>query len=612
MSPTRTEDGPRVLVLSADVGEGHVAAARALAGGLRAAGANAVVERDGLVAFGAVTRHLIRDGYRWQLRWAPWTYDALYWLATHVPPVRALGAVALSLAGERRVRRIVRRERPDVVVSTHPALTCVLGRMRVRRRLDMPVCAVITDLADFNFWSHPGADLHLVMHEHAIAPVERVAGAGSAALVRPLVAPGFLAGGDRRAARAALGLSDGGRLVVVSGGGWGVGDLAGAIDAALPGGDATVVALAGRNAELRGALEERFAGDPRVHVWGFTDRMAELLRAADLAIHSTGGVTSLEAWSCGCPLIAYGSTLGHIRVHNRTMAALGLLTVAETRAELAAALRAPPRTAPPARASADPAAAVVDIRARVRPLSRWRIAAGHALAPAACAVAVLAGLSTDDAYSLVAQPLELRPTTHVATARPEVGLVVRAPQGAIGGIARALAAGGVHASFAVSAPTSPALERTLAGIGDDTLPELASGRRIGWLSTREQLRGAARFGADRRYLAPSSGLELGQYLLGRSVDASPVAGRFSVDGSRPLPAAPSRGDIVVVTAGGATGPGLSAVASLAADGLRAVSLPALLASTSTSDRTARAVVRRIAPPTTTASPTRMPAGPRGA
>jgi processive 1,2-diacylglycerol beta-glucosyltransferase len=617
MSATGTERGLRVLVLSADVGEGHVAAGRALAEGMRAAGAHEVVERDGLVAFGTVARHVIRDGYRWQLRWAPWTYDALYWLATHVPPARVVGAAALSIAGERRLRRLVRREEPDVVVSTHPALTCVLGRMRLRRRLAAPVCAVITDLAGYGFWSHRGADLHLVMHEHAVAGVERVAGAGSAALVRPVVAPGFLARCDRGVARARLGLPVGGRVVVVSGGGWGVGDLAGAVEAALELGDVTVVALAGRNDALRAALDARFPEDPRVRVWSFTDRMDDLLRAADVAIHSTGGMTSLEAWSCGCPLIAYGSSIGHIRLHNRTMAALGLLTLADTRAELAAALHsrlvdAPAEQAPPVRASAEPAVAVVDIRARVRPLPRWRIAAAQAVAPVACVVAVLAGLSTDDAYSLAARPLELRPTVHVATPRPEVALVVRARPPLMAGIARTLAARGVHASFAVSQPTSPALARTLTQLGDDTLPELAPGRRVGWLGTREQLHGAVRLGAERRYLVPPSGLELGQYLLARSVDASPVAGRFSVDASRPLPSAPSPGDIVVVTAGGAGEAALTAVASIGADGLRAVPLSALLASTSTSDLTAGAAVSATAPPMTTSRPKTIPAAPSGA
>ena len=114
-----------MLVLSADVGEGHVAAARALSEGLQALGTVDVIERDGLPAFGAVTRHLIRDGYRWQLRWAPWTYATMYWLFNRVAPARAVGAVVLAAAGQRRLRRLVRREQPDVVVTTHPALTCV-------------------------------------------------------------------------------------------------------------------------------------------------------------------------------------------------------------------------------------------------------------------------------------------------------------------------------------------------------------------------------------------------------------------------------------------------------------------------------------------------------
>ncbi len=86
----------RVLVLSADVGEGHVAAARALSEGLRALGTVDVVHRDGLSAFGAFTRHMIRDGYRWQLRWAPWSYATMYWLFNRVPPARAVGALVLA------------------------------------------------------------------------------------------------------------------------------------------------------------------------------------------------------------------------------------------------------------------------------------------------------------------------------------------------------------------------------------------------------------------------------------------------------------------------------------------------------------------------------------
>jgi processive 1,2-diacylglycerol beta-glucosyltransferase len=606
----------RVLVLSVDVGEGHVAAARALSEGLRALGTVDVVERDGLSSFGAVTRHVIRDGYRWQLRWAPWTYAAGYWLFTHVAPARAVGARMLSLTGRRRLRRLVRRESPDVVVTTHPALTCVLGRMRLRRRLAVPLCAAITDLADYELWSHRGADLHLVMHAYALAPVERCAGAGSATLVRPLVAARFLAPTDRETARRRLGLPVHGRLVVVSGGGWGVGDLAGAVEESLACHDGAVVVLTGRNEPLRATLEERYAGKDRVHVWGFTEHMDALLRAADVAIHSTGGVTSLEALSCGCPLIGYGSSIGHIRVHNRTMAALGLISLADDRAQLASALSAQLATGPARRpllaGGDDAAAAVARIRARVRPLPRWRLASGPFAACLAAVATVLVGLSTDDAYSLASRSLELRPVTHVATAQPEVGLIVRAPRPAVAHLARVLATRGLHATFAVPTPLPPGAQRTLARLGDDSLLALSPGRSVRWLDTRERLSGTARFGADRRYLVPASGLSLGQYLLARSLDASPVAGRISFAASASPAAAPSRGDIVVVTADGPTMRTVVAVASLEAGGLRDAPLSALLGSASTSARTARAAVSATAPAMTIASPSRMPAGPSGA
>jgi UDP-N-acetylglucosamine:LPS N-acetylglucosamine transferase len=608
---------PRVLVLSADVGEGHVAAARALSEGLRALGTVDVVERDGLSAFGAVTRHLIRDGYRWQLHWTPWTYATGYWLFTRLAPARALGAWGLSATGQRRLRRLVRREHADVVVTTHPALTCALGRMRLRRKLAVPLCAAITDLADYRLWSHRGADLHLVMHEHALAPVERVAGAGSAALVRPLVAARFLDATDRETARRRLGLPIEGRLVAVSGGGWGVGDLAGAVDAALACDATAVVVLTGRHEALHARLEERYAATPRVHVWGFTERMDELLRAADVAVHSTGGVTSLEALSCGCPLIGYGSSIGHIRVHNRTMASLGLMTLADNRAQLTEALRehlaaAPARRALLPAASADPATAVMAMRARARPLPRWRVASGPFAACLAAAALVLVGLSTDDAYSLAAPPLELRPLTRVATTQPDVALVLRAPQPAVPGLASALASRGEHASFAVTRPLASGVQRMLARLGDDAMPELSAGSNVRWLETREQLRGSARLGTERRYLVPASGLSLGQYLLARSVGASPVAGRVSYAASGSPPRAPSAGDIVVVTVDGSTGRTVDAVAALSVDGLRPVSLAVLLGSASTSARTARAAVSATAPPITIASPRMMPAAPSGA
>ena len=63
----------------------------------------------------------------------------------------------------------------------------------------------------------------------------------------PPISPEFLMPRTRGDARAALGVPAHARLVLVSGGGWGIGDLEGAIGAALSDEDSLVVCITGRN-----------------------------------------------------------------------------------------------------------------------------------------------------------------------------------------------------------------------------------------------------------------------------------------------------------------------------------------------------------------------------
>ncbi len=91
---------------------------------------------------------------------------------------------------------------------------------------------------------------------------------------------------------------------------------------------------------MRERLARAFAGEPRVRLEGFTARMCEWLAAADVLVHSTAGLTVLEAELCGTWAISYGWGVGHIRLNNRAYRRFGLAAVAADPAELAAALRA--------------------------------------------------------------------------------------------------------------------------------------------------------------------------------------------------------------------------------------------------------------------------------
>ena len=337
----------RVLVLSADLGEGHDSAARALAAGLADESAGTeVVLADGLEALGPFLQRTIRDGSWFQFRRVPWVFGIVYALLMGFGPVRRGAHAFLYRVGAKGLLGLIESHEPDVVVSTYPGINPVLGRLRRSSRLRAPVCTTVLDLASLEFWAHPGIDLHLVMHHGSNGRIEELAGPGRSHQVRPLVASEYLEPRPALEARRSLGLPEVGRIVLVTGGGWGIGDLDGAVSCALDAGVATVVCVAGRNEEVRERLEQRFGDDARVRVLGFTERMRDLIAAADALVHSGGGVTCLEGLVTGCPTVLYGMPPGHWRANARGMASLGVARVARSsrdlRTALGAALEAPP------------------------------------------------------------------------------------------------------------------------------------------------------------------------------------------------------------------------------------------------------------------------------
>src|SRR5262249_5091998 len=240
----------------------------------------------------------------------------------------------LTALGRRGLMRLIRAEDPDLIVSTYPGVTAVLGELRRKGRLDVPCYSSITDLAGLQFWAHPGIDLHFITHPESAEEVEKIAGPGSVRWAKPPTNPAFLAARSCDEARKALGLPAAGTVISVSGGGWGVGDLVGATEAALKVPDALVLCLCGRNDATRARVAERFGDEPRLRLMGFTDRMGDVLAASDALVHSSAGLTVLEALIRGCPVISYGFGYGHVRASNAALERFGLAQVAKHKEDL--------------------------------------------------------------------------------------------------------------------------------------------------------------------------------------------------------------------------------------------------------------------------------------
>jgi UDP-N-acetylglucosamine:LPS N-acetylglucosamine transferase len=119
---------PRILILTASVGEGHDLPARTLAAQLREEqpGVELVTE-DCLVAMGRAVAAVSEGAARVVFYRFEWLWDIGFWLFAGAAPTRELSQRLITRFGSPGLLRLIERHDPDVIVSVYPNVTEVLG-----------------------------------------------------------------------------------------------------------------------------------------------------------------------------------------------------------------------------------------------------------------------------------------------------------------------------------------------------------------------------------------------------------------------------------------------------------------------------------------------------
>lgn len=326
-----------VLIVTAGMGGGHVGAAREIATRLEAHGYDAPI-LDFLDGMRAGYGRLIAGVYRTQLRYARWTYQAIYDRWRDHPDHLGFANHVNTAMARRAVLAAVARHQPVAILSTYNLATQVLGELTDRGGLAVPTYTFITDFGAHPYWMHPAMAGYLVVHPSTAATVLARTGA-PVVVTGPFVDPVFAPDPQRRAAtRASLGVDSHTRVALVVAGAWGVGDIAATLHD-LDGVDGTTpVVVCGNNPGLQRRLGG-MARDPR-HVFGHVDTMPALMDAADVLVENAGGLTAMEAFASGLPVVTYRPIPAHGTDNARLMAAAGVTRLARDRTSLAAELRA--------------------------------------------------------------------------------------------------------------------------------------------------------------------------------------------------------------------------------------------------------------------------------
>lgn len=339
--PARTSR-PRIAVLHASSGSGHMAAARALAAAMveLAPGAS-VREVDTLVFASRLYRGTYAKSYNAMAARAPALWGVLYrsWASARVNRTTAPARLAMDRLNLRRLVRVLEAQHADAVVCTHFLPVEALSPVRGHGRMRAPLFCVITDFTAHPFWAFPHVDRYFVASD---VVQEELVGHGVARehieVTGIPIHPRFARHIGQAEARDRLGVHPGRPMVLVMGGGAGVGPLAGMAErlAAVPQ-SPQVVVLCGMNARLRsqvGALPAALSG--RVRPIGFTTDVDVWLEACDVLVGKAGGLTCSEALVKRTPLVVFKPTPGQEDKNAEYLVAAGAASLADSADDVAA------------------------------------------------------------------------------------------------------------------------------------------------------------------------------------------------------------------------------------------------------------------------------------
>jgi len=323
--------------MTATVGEGHDAAALAVAEQLHDLDPSVEVRVESMSRVsGHFVERMIVKGYRFQLTHAPWSYKWLYDTIVTSRRLTRVLKLLCGVVGGRRTKRLVESIDPDVVLSTYPLTSAMLEWLKIRGKLKTPCANLLTDYAPHPMWTFKGLDVNYVMNSITTVAVENMIAGAPTQVVAPPVSPRFFAPPMRSERRRKLAAEDSDFVVLITGGGWGVGNLENTAKVVSSVEGTKPVVLCALNEELKAKLLET---PPRNSViLGFVDYVPELLDAADLLVHNAGGLTSLEALVRACPIVITDPIPGHGLANAKLMDKAETATWARDSAELVKAV----------------------------------------------------------------------------------------------------------------------------------------------------------------------------------------------------------------------------------------------------------------------------------
>ena len=310
----------RVLILSANTGEGHNSAARAIKEVFDRYGDDCVIE-DGLRFLSDRWTHFLSWGHVFLYRNIPWFFNGGYrFLEAHNTLFRAGSPMyKIVTGGVDPLYDCIVQGGYDTVITTHPLTALLLTQTQRRHPLPIRTAFVATDYTCSPCVKDSDLDLYFIpdetLTEDFLCPSithDKIIPSGIP--IRQM----FYSHTDKTSAKAAYGIPSDQRHIVMMSGSMGCGPidrLTDLLTKQLPN-DATVSVVCGTNEKLKTELLKKYGTRKNLRVLGFVTDMSGLLDSADLCLTKAGGISTSEAAVKRIPM-AFISSIAGCEEYNR-------------------------------------------------------------------------------------------------------------------------------------------------------------------------------------------------------------------------------------------------------------------------------------------------------
>ena len=300
----------KILILSANTGEGHNSAAKALKHYFEISG-NECDITDSLSYVSRFVSKIVAGGHVFLYRYMPWLFHLVYNGAEKLAKKEESSSSSfiywvLSF-GKKRLYNAIKAGGYERVVCVHP----FAAQMLTSTLKSFPALNVKTYFVATDYTSSPGVgesklDAYVIAHEDVAhdfitkgVPEEKISCLGIP------ISPRYSSLPKKEEARDALGIPRGNSVILLMCGSMGCGPVKKItpklVDKLTE--NTTLVVVCGRNKRLYSGLYKKFGKMENVRILAFTSDMPTYMAASDIYVTKPGGLSSTESACAGLPML---------------------------------------------------------------------------------------------------------------------------------------------------------------------------------------------------------------------------------------------------------------------------------------------------------------------